>query len=115
MGAAVGGVVRERSWRDDAYEVPRAAARESPASGLARAANGYGLFVPVTASADESICQPIFLSLLGLLPCRDGTSVQDVGKLYLASDYTAPYVTDVTRFFARQGAALPLPSGERID
>lgn len=35
--------------------------------------------------------------------------------VHLASDYTAPYVTDVTRFFARQGAALPLPSGERID
>ena len=33
-------------------------------------------------------------------------------EVFLAHQYTVPYVTDLTRFFARQGAALPLPSGD---
>ncbi|PWN28742.1 hypothetical protein BDZ90DRAFT_217817, partial [Jaminaea rosea] len=36
-------------------------------------------------------------------------------NVQLASEYIAPYVTDLTRHFARQGAALPLPQGEHTD
>ncbi|CAO1637645.1 unnamed protein product [Sympodiomycopsis kandeliae] len=40
------------------------------------------------------------------------TTMTHTFEVFLAHQYTVPYVTDLTRFFARQGAALPLPSGD---
>jgi hypothetical protein len=47
-------------------------------------------------------------------PSEALTSIDtDVVEVFLTGDFVAPYTTDITRWFARQGAALTLPAGER--
>lgn len=58
---------------------------------------------PAAASPSTSISNTVLASV-----------TTPVLSVVLLQDYIAPFVTDITKHFARQGAPLPLPSAERL-